>query len=424
MFEGLCWLTALICVAGILGAYRKYRDPFHPAVILLPMCSFMYVVMPLYLANGGALFAYVSEDQAIWVQGVIIAGLLCLILGLFQGSNISLKCRTPQNDRYHPGILLRGGQVLGAIGLLAWIYVIGSGGGFLEVFGRTNGRGWSEVGYIRETVYLIIVGLLFFFSPPVYQPKNKMWLAAVILLSLPYLIQGLLGAQRGPTFLIVVTLGLSWYLGRGQRPSLATVVLAGLALGFLLTFLVANRGAIYVGSDAALNTDVSGVLSATEANEYIFGAGCMIASRQTGSYFWGKRYLAQLFVRPVPRQLWPNKYVDAGVPELEFNAGVGKAGLKEVMGWQEIPGAAAALVADLWVEFSWLTLPALWAIGYAYGSTWRKAIVLSGPWNTQYTILVLLSIYMVSQSGEAVIFRLVILSLPTWWVWNKARYAY
>jgi hypothetical protein len=190
-----------------------------------------------------------------------------------------------------------------------------------------------------------------------------------------------------------------------------------------MLFLVNNRGSIYLGSQKELKTDVSGTLDANEANEYIFGAACMIASDQTGEFFWGKRYLAQLVVRPIPRQLWPNKYADFGVPELEVNAGVAKAGLASIMGWSEVPGAAGAMVADLWVEFSWLALPTLWLIGFLYGRTWQKAIRLSGPWITQYTILALLSIYMVTQSGEAVIFRMVILSVPAWWVWGKARYA-
>lgn len=421
MLENLCWFTALVCALAIVGTYLKYRDPFHPAIVIFSMCSFVYVIMPLSLARSGGLYSFVSEHQAEWVQLVVIGGLISVAWGLFAGSHLDLKLS--RTYRYRPDVLRKGAYVLGAIGLLAWFFVIASGGGFLEVFGRANGRGWSEVGYVRETVYLIIVGLLLLFSAEVYNPKNKLWWAAVMILSLPYLIQGLLGAQRGPTFLITVTLGMSWYMARGRRPSLAMVVGAGLVLGSFLLFLVTNRAAIYVGSEEELKTDVSGILDATEANEYIFGAGCMVAAHQTGNYFWGKRYLAQLAVRPIPRQLWPNKYVDFGVPELEQNAGVAKAGLEAVMGWKEVPGAAGAMIADLWVEFSWLMLPVLWLIGYAYGSTWQKAVRLSGPWNTQYTILALLSIYMVSQSGEAVIFRLVILSVPSWWVWRKARYA-
>jgi hypothetical protein len=424
MFESLCWLTGGICLAAIIASYSKYRDPFHPAMILIPMCGFIYVLMPLKLARDGALFSYISETQAEWVQGIIIAGLIALILGITQGSHVDLTRQLAKPPaRYRPEIIWKGALILGALGLLAWIYTIKNAGGFLQVFGHGNGRGWSEQGYIRETVYLIIVALLLLFTPQVYRPKNQPWLAAAIALSIPYVIQGLLGAQRGPTFQIAVTLGVSWYMAQGKRPSLLLITGAGLALGFLMLFLVNNRGSIYLGSDRALKTDVSGTLDASEANEYIFGAGCMIASNQTGDYFWGKRYLAQIVVRPVPRQLWPNKYADFGVAELEENAGVAKAGLGPVMGWTEIPGAAGAMVADLWVECSWLAIPVLWLIGYAYGSIWKRAVSLGGSWNTQYTILVLLSIYLVTQSGEAVIFRLFILSLPAQYVWKKARYA-
>ena len=409
---------------ALFSAYRTHRDPFHPAVVLLPMCAFIYVLMPLYLARDGTLFAFINEGQAIWVQIIVILGLLCLIAGLFLGSRQVLSGMNTEASVQHTSDALRtGGYVLGSIGVLAWLYTIKSGGGFLDVFGTANGRGWSEFGYIRETCYLMIVGLLLLFSPEAYSPKNKIWMIAVTVFSVPYLIQGLLGAQRGPTFLIMATLGLSWYMARGKRPSLISMAVAGVLLGCLLVFLVVNRGSIYIGSQDDLKTDASSFFAGTEANEYIFGAGCMIASNQTGDYFWGKRYLAQVVVRPVPRQLWPTKYADFGVPELEQNAGVAKTGLAPVMGWSEVTGAAAALVGDLWVEFSWLALPTLGLIGYGYARAWRKARDIRGPWITQYTILILLSIYMVSQSGEAVIFRLIILSLPSWWVWQKARYA-
>uniref|UniRef100_Q01XK4 Oligosaccharide repeat unit polymerase n=1 Tax=Solibacter usitatus (strain Ellin6076) TaxID=234267 RepID=Q01XK4_SOLUE len=424
MLETLCWLTAVICAGPLLAAYVKYRDPFHPAIILLPMCAFMYALMPLWLSRGGGLYAYVSEEQAVWVQTVIIGGLACLVGGLFQGSSATLDRSTgARSYRYKPEVLRLGGYVLGSIGLLAWFYTIGNSGGVLSAFSSAKGMGWSEVGYIRDAAYLMIVGVLLLLSPDAYAPKDKLWRIALIALSLPYSMQGLLGAQRGPTFLIVVSIGISWYLARRRRPSLLLVFGGGLMLGLLLLFLVTNRGSIYIGSQESLKTDVSGNLEANEANEYIFGSGCMISSHQTGDYFWGKRYLAQLVVRPVPRQLWPTKYVDFGVPELEANAGVAGAGLGPVMGWTEIPGAAGGLVADLWVEFSWLALPVLWLVGYAYGITWQKAVTLSGPWSTQYTILTLLSIFMVSQSGEAVICRLFLLSLPSWWVWRKAQYA-
>lgn len=419
MFETLIWATAALCIGGALQAYWAYKDVFHPAVIILAMSAFIYVLMPFELHRDGTLWNYVTLEQATWAHSIVLAALLCLLIGLHIGSAVR---PLPQSAfDYDQRTLHRGAYITGAVGLAAWAYAVRNAGGVTAVFGRAKGMGWSEFGFIREAAYLIIVALLLLMSPQGFAPRNKLWLAAILVLSLPHTMQGLLGAQRGPTFLIFVTLGASWYLARGKRPSLPLMFGAGAALGLLMLILVTNRGRIHLGTEEELSTDVSGFFEANEANEYIFGVGCMVAATEEGRFFWGKRYAAQVLVRPVPRQIWPNKYEDFGVPELLMNAGVAGPGLSTIMGWQEMPGAAAAMVADVWVEFSWFTFPFMVAIGYWYGSTWRKAVTAGGPWITQYTILMLLSIYMVSQSGEAVIFRLLILSVPTWWVWNKSR---
>lgn len=106
---------------------------------------------------------------------------------------------------------------------------------------------------------------------------------------------------------------------------------------------------------------------------------------------------------------------------LRQNAGVAGPGLMDVMGWGEIPGAAATMVADMWVEFSWLELPVAFVIGWAFGRVWRLAIMQIGFWMTEYIILCVLSIYFVTQSGEAVISRFVILSVPALIVWRRAQ---
>jgi len=90
------------------------------------------------------------------------------------------------------------------------------------------------------------------------------------------------------------------------------------------------------------------------------------------------------------------------------------------MGWREVPGAAATMIPDVWVEFSWFAFPFLALVGWGYGYAWRRAVWQGGPWTTLFTIFCLLSVYFISQSGEAVIFRLVILSVPSLYAWRKA----
>jgi hypothetical protein len=222
--------------------------------------------------------------------------------------------------------------------------------------------------------------------------------------------------------MVAVCVGMSWFLARGKRPSVFSLAVAGSTLGFLMLFLVTNRDHICLKCDLKLTTDMSTVTSSVdEGNEYIFGTGCVAASRVTNKCYWGRRYLAQVTVRPIPRQIWPTKYEDTGLGDLLQNAGVAGRGLMAVMGWGEVPGAAASMVADLWVEFSWLELPVAFLLGWGFGRVWRLGVTEMGFWMTEYVILCILSVYFVSQSGEAVISRSVILTVPAILTWRMSR---
>jgi len=210
-------------------------------------------------------------------------------------------------------------------------------------------------------------------------------------------------------------------VNRRTRPSLLLTATAGVLLGFLMLFLVSNRQNIYLGSDREMTTDVTNIVEKPDSgNEYIYGAGTILSSEQRGSFYWGRRYLAQVLIRPIPSSVWPTKYDDVGLPELMHNAGTGE-GFLEILGWEGAEGSAPGLIADLWTEFHWLNLPVLFIQGLLYGYVWRKAQLEGGPWNAQYVIMAALSVYFVMQTMEAVIFRLLILSVPLWIAWRLAR---
>jgi hypothetical protein len=422
MFSTLLWATAAMCAASMLIAWLRFRDPFHPLILTVPMFAFIYVYMPVRLYETKDLLLYITEQQGVFVQTVVLLSLGAFIIGCFAGSSkTGLPVLNPA-VQYNREILHKGAYWIGGAGLVCWLITIRGAGGFAAAFGHQYGMGWSEFGFIREGIYLLIVALLLLLSPLGFTPKSRTWQAWVVALALPWVIQGLLGARRGPTIVIAMTLGMSWYLARGKRPPLALVLGGGAALGFLVLFLVTNRANIHLNGDFdQLSAGrVDEFFKPDEANEYIFGAGCILTSHQTGYYFWGKRYLAQVTVRPIPRQLWPTKYKDFGVPELEQNAGVAGPGLANVMGWAEVPGAAAAVVADLWVELSWFSIPLMAIIGWGYGYVWYRAVWQREWWTTFYMIFALLSIYFITQSGEAVIFRFLLLTVPSRYVWKKA----
>jgi hypothetical protein len=424
MLDALIWATIAVCVVSAVTAYAVSHDVFHPAILLSALCAFIYGYMPLSLVKSQLLFAYVTESQADFCQTLAFLGTLAMMAGCFSGAAPKAGRTVARTSLEHsPQILQRGGYVLGVLGLACWVITIRGAGGLTGAFGHGDGMGWSDIGYIRDGVYLLVVALILLLTPQAFRHRDRVWYISIVVFTTPWLMQGLLGARRGPTFVIACTIGMSWYLARGKRPSLPLLVGAAAALGGLMLFLVTNRDRIYLGSDfSGMKTDVTNVVTdANESNEYIFGIGCIETARQTSHYFWGRRYLAEILVRPIPHQLWPNKYQDFGVGELTQNAGVAGEGLAAIMGWGEIPGAAAAMIADLWVEFSWFIVPVLFGIGYMYGYVWRRTVEEGGPWNSQFTIICVLAVYLVTQSGEAVIFRFFILTIPTSWVWRKAR---
>jgi hypothetical protein len=429
MFEFYLWGVLIICIIGLLVALGITRDCFHPLMILLPMIVTSYWYIPWSLAKSGSLDSFLDFEQRDFVQTIYFFGVVALILGCFAGGGLR-QTSFARTDRLTSALLsptLRSaGYIVGALAFAGWCVTIVGVGGLSQAFGAAYGGGWSDYGILRDS-QLALFPAMMMLMPTFVNKKSGPGLKAVILLfALPSFMQGLLGARRGPTFMLFATLGMAWYLYRNRRPALFRMVVASTCLGYLILFLVANRDSIYLGSSlTGFNYDVVGELTGTtgrtesgsSGNEYVYGAGSILNSEATNHFFWGRRYLAEILVRPIPRQLWPTKYADFGVPEVEVNAGTGGKVFRESLGWKGAPGSAPGIIADLWIEFRYGAIPAMALIGWLYGLSWRKAIEKGGFWILQYIVAVVLSLYLVMQTMEAVIFRFLILSAPIWLTW-------
>jgi hypothetical protein len=307
------------------------------------------------------------------------------------------------------------------VGLSAWAITIINVGGIREAFSQSYSGGWDDNGYVRDASLLMFPASLLILSVIARFGFRFTYLGLLLLFIGPWLLQAAFTARRGPTFMITVMLSMGWYMNRGKRPSILMTAAAGASLGALMLFLVTNRGNIYIGSDQQLTSDISSIVDTPDTgNEYIYGTGTILSSQQRQAFYWGRRYLAQIAVRPIPHSVWPNKYEDFGLPELTHNAGTGE-GFTETLGWQGAEGSAPGIVADLWLEFRWLNIPILWFIGRLYATIWRKTYMVGEPWITEYILMSALSIYFVMQTMEAVIFRLLILSFPACLAWYIAK---
>jgi hypothetical protein len=422
LFEFLLIGVILIVLGGIGFAYDGSRDVFHPLMFLGPMLIFLYAWMPIRLHEIHGLEGFFQYDQLVFVQSLNFLGTAGLVLGCLS-AGVSMprsSAPTPPLHRRAVKRLMVGGVILGGIGLVAWLASIVNVGGFGNAFGRAYSGGWDDSGYVRDAAMLMFSAFLLILaaSQPRLRPFRMLLLAVFIT---PWLIQAFFTARRGPTFIICTIIVFGWYLFKNKRPPIVAMSFGGIALGYAVLFLVANRHSIYLGSDFDFKTDVGEIVETPDAgNEFIYGAGAILSAQQRGNFYWGKRYLAQILVRPIPRAVWPNKYSDFGVPELEYNAGTGE-GFADALGWEGADGSAPGLIADLWLEFKWFLIPATYAIGWFYGFVWRKARLVGQIWNAQYTVLAALSIYLVMQTIEAVLFRVLILSVPMWLVWGKRQ---
>ena len=422
MFELLLVLTAVIILVGITIAFDGSRDAFHPMIYIGGMLLFLYAWMPFKLLQANGLERFFDRGQLQFVQGLNVLGVLAFVIACL---SVGVRLRGPratavQLSEQTCNRLLIGAAITGMVGLTCWSITIINVGGFVQAFSTSYSGGNDASGYVRDGSLLLLVGILLAMSA--LSAGAALWrsLPLMLLFGLPWLSSALLMGRRGPTFTLAVVLLMGWYINRSRRPPLLAVAIGGLCLGWFVLFLVTNRQSIYLGSSFEMKTDVSRMVDKPDTgNEYIYGTGTVLSSRKRDHYFWMRRYLAQVLVRPIPTAIWPTKYEDFGVPELLYNAGTGE-GFGDALGWVGAVGSAPGLIADLWVEVWWFAVALMGCLGLLYGFVWKRAVQRGGPWSSQYVVLSALSIYLVMQTMEAAIFRTLMLSIPCWLTWRWA----
>ena len=423
MFLALLIAAGAIALLGVLFALDGSRDVFHPLVFLGPMLAFLYCWMPWKLLSRDGLSQYFDHAQLLHVAVLNVAGVFtlvtcCLAAGArLQKKQIRRPTRFPERTLQR---LLLGGCIAGTVGLICWAITIINVGGFVNAYSTSYSGGYDTSGYIRDGSLLLLLGVMF--AMIVRSAGGPRWPSYLMVAAfgLPWLSTAVLMARRGPTFELVIVLLMSWYVNRRKRPPLLALACVGVCVGWLVLFLVTNRQSIYLGSSFEMKTDIGEVVEKPDTgNEWIYGAGTILSAERREHYFWMRRYLAQILVRPIPSSIWPTKYEDFGVPELLYNAGTGE-GFGDALGWVGAVGAAPGLVADLFVEVWWFAVPLMGLIGWFYGYTWRKAATRGGPWSSQLVVLSAVTIYLVMQTMEAVIFRTLLLSIPCWLIWRWA----
>ncbi|HVX35783.1 MAG TPA: oligosaccharide repeat unit polymerase [Hyphomicrobium sp.] len=384
----------------------------------MPQMLYLYVVLPIYGLSTDK-FEFLSRagywDELANFQ--FVADLMCIsmIFGIWWASRNVRKFVAPIPKK-NPKAIFAVGMVFGILGSAAWLIGIINVGGFDAAYGHAYGGGWDDSGYVREAAQFGFVATpLIILSRRTGGMKPQHWLL-VLLFLFPLLVQGLLGARRGPTFLALAAVAGSYILVFRPRVPFAFAAVGGFTVGTLLLWLVANRGAIYLGSDRELNGSVSMMLQNWAGNEYLFSSAIVRYVNETGDTFSGLRIFAHMSARIVPHSLWPTKYADV-VSALGLNidltqgAGIPVDRIATISGWDIAVGAAPSFVGDFWLEFGWMAPLAIFSVGWLYGKLW--SVSRSDPRvQPAYVMLAALSIYLLTQTIEAWLFRSLLFGLP------------
>ena len=398
----------------------------------MPLALFMYAYLPTELGLGGLLpRTQITPEEFATVQLLNLIGVVSLLGGCLVGSrgwqkNIAI----PKRDPAMATRAMWAAIALGSAGLLAYVVTLDNVGGFVEAYSVVKGGGTADSGWVRDTITWGVPAIaLLSVSVALDNRQRDRSVILAAAFAIPLATQGILASRRGPMFMTVSTIVASWFLGRRTRPRLVAFASGALALGAVLMGLATFREEFFLGSalferpgeslqrmfDGYSEKRAEIQARTLGGNEFVFGSNLALSFLESGDHYWGGRIAVLTFIRPIPRQWWPTKYQDTGFGESIEDAVYGRGGALRT---EATLGAAPGIVADTFAEFRWGAFAILFAFGLLYGRAWRQAVAGHGFAQVVYICLVSVSVFLVTQSMEAAVFRSLFFLVPAWILWN------
>jgi len=428
------WYTLATGVAvGLLtlNAYGRTRDALHPAVLMSPLFIYMYCAWPLILNREGNLYGYFSPSQLEYVALLYFLSISALYVGLLSGSKrkgspsgLSIDLFSIEIDEATRRQIARLALFLGVIAVGAYLYKIGNVGGFEAAYGRAKGGGRAASGYISESVLFSFPAVLLY---AISRKPNRIAAGEILVamaMMMPHLLQGTLGGRRGPIFLALMTLFVAWFIARRRRPKMATAIIGIGICGLAVVFVWSQRQDVYLGSGGGIEVErvwekIIPEGEVSTGNTYVAGAATVLMADTLDFTYWGYRYFVTFVIRPIPKQIWPTKYEDMGADWLlRYGDDVRAQRYYNTIGFVPLAGAATGYVADAFLEFSWGVVLFSYLLGRVFSTVWRRHGTEGQFWSVIYIVMIVLSIYLATQSFTAWAHRLLFIGGMTYVFWR------
>jgi len=433
-YTGYLILSGLIIIVGAGYVIDRTRDYAHPAIVMGPLLLFMYSIWPLYQNKDGMITFLLGARNLQYVGLIYTIGIFAFYLGISRlpGERILSAFRTQKNlqgyifeflisEKVRKRLLLVS-ACLGVVAISAYIIMISNVGGFVRAYDSPKGGGFAPSGYIGEAVLLSFPAVIAFAMAKSGKRVRLSDIIIALVMISPQLIQGTLGGRRGPLFLSLATLFIAWFIVQKRRPSLKVVVIGVTSIGLAVLLVMSQRQYLYLGSQHSFDIDrLYQTLNVEDVSnsDYVAGAASVVRARNEKDFRYGYRYLVTLFIRPIPRQIWPTKYEDVGADWIHENYSDRIPSYVRAVGFAPPSGSAIGFIADLYQEFSYGLVVAAYFFGWAFSAVWRRHRMYGGVWTVIFVEMVILSVYIPTQSFSAWFHRFLFLAVGTILFWNK-----
>lgn len=406
----------------------------HPATFVSPLFLYFYCIWPLLINRSGGLPDYFTSDELGYVAGLYLLciagfylGMLNFPKGIPRRSSIRSRSDVPifslkLNSRIRRRIRVIG-IILGLLALSAYWYSLLNVGGFLNAYSQVKGGGTVGSGYVGEAPLLAYPAIALIALSRQKLTIRLSDLFLVLIIASPHLLQGTFGGRRGPLFLILAMLFISWYIAKGIRPTLKKAILGVLIISISVVIVWSQRQHLYLGSgdEFEFSRVVEKIAPETinTGDEYLAGVATVLTADEIDNFYWGYRYFVTFFIRPIPRQLWPTKYEDVGADWLyRYGDDEREDRYLHSVGFTLLAGSSTGFVADVYYEFSWVAILVCYLLGRLLVNFWLRHRSRGGLWTILFLETLILSIYLPTQSLTAFLHRLIFMGVITYLVWN------